>query len=212
MTTPAAVQSALTTIQNQTGPTQPKNQPMQESVKFKFETCGDPALEKMLAAANSFVTDLIAGSPRRWLSLTGTSGAGKTFLAEQIFRWYSKTPMFHKRADYDRNIEAGNFVYWPEVAKFLQQNKGGAWVEEISRDAFMVIDDIGAARDNTGFITGELSTILGRRVGKWTILTANLSLPEIEEKIDRRVASRMIRDKNIVVDVDVIDYALRKNK
>lgn len=42
------------------------------------------------------------------------------------------------------------------------------------------------------------------------LFTANLSLSDIEQRIDTRVASRMIRNGSTVVDVNVPDFNLRQ--
>ena len=177
---------------------------------FGFQTFGDPALEKMLMGAAAFIKDLRAGGKPRWLSLTGSSGAGKTFLARKIWDWYSRQDLFHRRSDPESGIYPGDFYSWPETANSLQKNEGRELVGNMGRDAFLVLDDIGACKDKSGFVTGELSVLLGRRTAKWTVITSNLALADIAQNLDTRIASRMIRDGSVVVDVDVMDYGLRR--
>ena len=73
----------------------------------------------------------------------------------------------------------------------------------------LVLDDIFNERDPNGFGLDELNTLLSCRVGKWTVLTANVFLESIAAH-EARIASRIIREPgNILVEVDAIDYAMR---
>jgi DNA replication protein DnaC len=177
---------------------------------FGFQTLNDSQLEEMLCAASMFVMDIKAGQKPRWLSLLGTSGAGKTHLANRIYRHVVKSQVLKTKVVDDKIFYPAEKCYWPELGGKLQGNEGRDLVWQLSETQFVFLDDIGAKRDGSGFITGELSTLLGRRTGKWTIITANMSLQLIAEKVDPRLASRMIRDGSVVVDVDVVDFALRK--
>lgn len=104
---------------------------------------------------------------------------------------------------------AGNFVSWPQLADELQGGGGTGWVDEMKMTKFLFIDDIGQVLDKTGFITSKLSSLLAQRVGKWTFLTTNLTVQQISEKLDTRIASRLIRDGSQVVEVDTEDWNLR---
>ena len=54
----------------------------------------------------------------------------------------------------------------------------------------------------------KINTLANVRVGKWTILTSNLSMVQIAQA-DNRIASRMVRNNGIVADVNTKDYNLR---
>lgn len=179
---------------------------------FKFNTCGDKQLVRMLEDAVRFCRAIELGKKPYWLSFLGTSGAGKTLLAKGIHRWVQTSRVLHSRINgYSNEIEyPDEFVYWPDLANQLQQGQGRAWCSDIAKcRQFVVLDDIGAIKDSTGFSTNQLSVLLGQRVGKWTVITANLDMAGISSQIDTRVASRMIRDGSQVVDVKVKDYSLR---
>ncbi|MDE2103531.1 MAG: hypothetical protein KGL39_40195 [Patescibacteria group bacterium] len=180
---------------------------------FQFETLGDSQLTEMLQEAARFILD--AKEKRcvpRWLSMSGSNGAGKTYLLKRMAKWANSTKSFNTYTDIVTNeIKYKSvFVHWPKLAKELQDGGGRGMIEEVVNTQLVFLDDICAARDKTGFITGELSSLLSRRVGKWTAITSNLSVEQIAEKVDPRVASRLIRDGNCVVEVDVPDYWLRK--
>lgn len=177
-----------------------------------FDTFGDPQLERMVAAAMQFADDINAGQPARWLSLLGTSGAGKTFLAKQVMRWFKTTPLFRSRIDEKTReiVYPGDFYSWRKTTDMIL---GGDYsrVDELCSETFVVIDDIGAEyKDKAGIVKSKLDRILDARVGKWTLLTCNQSLEQISEEMDTRISSRMLRNNSTVIDVDVIDYNLRR--
>lgn len=87
----------------------------------------------------------------------------------------------------------------------------GAWdvAQSIISPPLVIIDDIEPSR--TAGVTDELARIIERRIGKWTVYTSNLSLEQIGEQIDVRVASRLLRPigRSVVVEIKTKDYALR---
>jgi DNA replication protein DnaC len=163
----------------------------------------------MKAEAIRFASDMLANCEPRWLSMLGTSGAGKTMLAKSINR------VFRKCLDGTRLSESptlvayrkGGFKAWVNVSTDLR-NQDYEGFHRLRGDWFVVIDDIGSEH-STDFISGKLYELLNARENKWTVITANLSLDDIEQKIDARIASRMIRHGSTVVDVNVQDFNLR---
>lgn len=117
---------------------------------------------------------------------------------------------------FDSSIEGGEisyadeFIYWPNISDSLQAGDQPEALYHASRVKFLVVDDVGANRDNTGYVTGRLGNLLGERAGKWTVVTSNLTMEQISERLDTRIASRLVRGNNRVVEIDCIDYALRK--
>ena len=73
-----------------------------------------------------------------------------------------------------------------------------------------MLDDIGADYDPSGIGVSKLDRVLRSRTGKWTILTCNLTLAHIAGSLDTRIASFLIRDNNMVCEINAPDYALRK--
>lgn len=202
---------ALTAISEQ--PTTVKRRNIEEWAKWaKFQTFNEPMLEEMVNAVADFVLDMKNGSKPRWLSLVGTSGAGKTYLAKRVWKWFSESPMnkVESRNNGNQIVYPGQFCHWPDFADDLKANIGYGRLEDLKTEKFVVLDDVGQNRDASGHVTDKLSVLLSCRVNKWTIITANLGLEEIANKLDTRIASRMVRDGSIVVDVDVADYSLRR--
>jgi DNA replication protein DnaC len=172
-----------------------------------FQTLADPQLESVITYANTFATDMIANRNPRWLSLLGTSGVGKTMLGTLIYEIAKRQKhlQFHPRLN---TCWAINSEKWSDVASRFIDEK---WLSEyLSIANFLFLDDIGADHDKSGWLANCLYKVLDARVGKWTVLTSNLSLDQIGTRIDNRVASRMIRGNSQVVDVDTIDFNLRR--
>lgn len=104
--------------------------------------------------------------------------------------------------------QRGQFVDWRKLCSTVREGEWG-WVEDLCEDDFVIFDDIGSEYDKNGFISSLIDRLLNARLRKWTLITCNLPLTQIAERMDGRIASRMIRDGSIVVDCDTIDFALR---
>lgn len=183
---------------------------------FEFSTAGNDAttrqLEAMVNAAARFTKALKAGSLPYWLSLLGTSGAGKTYLTRRLWRWYQGSPLYRSEVEDEEIIYPGSWVFWPKLAGELLGNQGYEKLDELRTEKLVVFDEIGADRDPSGHVRDCLARVLSARVGKWTVITSNKSLGEIQRDIDTRISSRMLRDGSEVVDVDVPDFSLSQRK
>lgn len=156
----------------------------------------------MLLEAQRFLWELRqTGSRPRWLSFVGESGTGKTFLCNLI-RELAPTSM----ANHPSLRLAGYCVKWPKLIAELREQDYSIFDEPWS---LLFIDDIGASTD-TEFAAAQLSRLLNERIDRWTLITSNLNLEDISNKIDTRIASRLIRGKNVCVEVNTVDFALRK--
>jgi len=173
---------------------------------LKLATFGDPELEKLVNSCAEWAQSFKANHAARWLTITGQSGTGKTHCARKLFRYAAH------RSNWQRTDYLPAEVYWPSFVKELRDPDSNARTRErdMQRWPVLFLDDIGAERDATGFAIEALNTLLGCRVNKWTILTANLTLDELHEK-DRRIASRIVRPPNICVGITTQDYAERAN-
>jgi DNA replication protein DnaC len=82
----------------------------------------------------------------------------------------------------------------------------------VCNDWFVALDDIGAERASD-FSVSKLDQVVDARLGKWTVITCNFSREEIAEHMDVRIASRLGRGKNVIVDgIFVRDYSTRSQK
>jgi len=170
---------------------------------LKLQTNGNPDLRSLVAKCATFALAVKEGGQPRWLTLLGPSGTGKTHCAKRL--WKS----LHGRFDWHRMDFIPALIYWPAFMSELRA--GGAYdrEREMQRWPLICLDDIGAERDTTGFASEHLNALLGARVSRWTIITSNLSLEQIGA-IDPRIADRMIREPNILIELDCESYAMRQ--
>lgn len=130
-----------------------------------------------------------------WLSLLGKSGTGKTHLAKMIDEWRKSKTL------------GRYFYFWPDLVSMARDGQLGKVRERVEKRTLMIIDDIGAEYE-TDFSKSLLAEIAEKRLGKWTIFTANLPLDKLAE-IDGRIASRIIRGNNRVLYFDEApDFAM----
>lgn len=179
--------------------------------RSRFKT-PDRELERLLKAVASFACDINATRPY-WLSVIGESGIGKSHLAKAVYKTFVETTSFDLDYDpIDNRIfgNRGQFVDWRELCSTVRSGGGWGWVEDICTDDFAVLDDIGVEHDPSGFIASITDRIINARMGKWTFITCNLPLSEIASKLDVRIASRMVRDGNKVIESTAKDFSLRK--
>ncbi len=146
-----------------------------------------------------------------WLTLSGQSGAGKTHLARQIHRYWQKRAgwaTIQGRAGAVCSLRESTFLSW---RRFMERQRGGAFdeLQDVRAMQFLVIDDIGAEHDPNGFARARLDELIDGRLGKWTVITTNLSLDEIHDKLDGRIASRMKRGGSRVIETTATDFNLR---
>lgn len=107
----------------------------------------------------------------------------------------------------------GQFVDWRQFSGDLKASCFGR-LEDIEKDWFVILDDIGSPHDPTGFIASALDRICNSRSDmtkpKWTFITCNLMLNQIAERIDTRIADRMLRNGSVVVESTLESWALRQ--
>lgn len=177
---------------------------------WQFYTLEDPALVDMHEAAKWFCTDMKKSRASHWLTFCGASGTGKTHLARRCFAYF-KTNIEGRQWVPKENhvaVQYGNFWNWSNVVNEMREGRYGDF-EFMCDDWFTVIDDVGSERDPTKFATDKLLEILNQRRDKWTLITSNLFLDEIGEKMDVRLSSRLLRDGSKVVQNNTQDFNLR---
>jgi DNA replication protein DnaC len=191
-----------------------------------FETLGDPQLERMKDEAVSFIDDLFNDRTPRWLSLLGTSGAGKTMLASRVarlFREHRADKIDWPRTEGTRTSARphgrivrwkGGFINWGEAINDRMLRAGDyAFLDDMrSYDLFVIDDILSEYEKHRSLSASKLYFVLEGRLRRWTVITANVSLRQIGELLDHRIASRMLRGGGVVVDVDVPDYNVRAKR
>lgn len=160
----------------------------------------------MKTAAHQFAQDMRMRREPYWLTYLGSSGAGKTHLAASLWGFFLEIGGWFTRKDNGAlNVHSGQFLYWPD---FVDEMKTGDYSrgKDLREDWFVVIDDIGAEHAVTANANKQLSSILDKRIGKWTVITSNKSLEQIKNEMDTRIASRLLRNGAALMHVEVPDY------
>lgn len=189
----------------------------------QFVTLEDPQLDRMKFEAASFLDDMLNDREPRWLSLLGTSGAGKTMLAKIISRNFRAEKHFNinwsatNRTQTEHSPQGriiryrGGFINWGDAINNRMLKGDYDFLDDMRSYSFFAIDDIVSEYEkHRSLSAAKLYNVFEARLGKWTVVTANLSLEQIGEKLDPRIASRMLRHGSVVVDVDVPDYSIRE--
>lgn len=177
---------------------------------FEFNTFDETALERAVAAAGQFYAEMQSDSAPRWLSLVGRSGTGKTHLAKRIYdRWKKNLKDYRETEDSVTIRRDGRWIYWPQAVDRIRDGEYGL-VPALEQADMVVLDDVGGEYDPNGFTTSKLNTLANARLGKWTIVTSNLSLQQIANNLDQRIADRMIRAGNKVLEMDTTSFSVRE--
>lgn len=175
-----------------------------------FQTLGDPELEKALREAKQFCREMASGDkPARWLTLLGQSGTGKTMLAKRISRFFGK---YLDALPDERNMKGeawtrrGGFKQWVDIVQDMVAGDYSG-IRDLRDDWFLVLDDIGAEYKGVRELAiAKLYEILNARLGLWTVVTANISFEAISDKLDQRIASRLLRNHSALVVVAAPDF------
>ena len=169
-----------------------------------FETRNDPELEAMKAAAMAFTAAMASkDEPAYWLSLLGPSGTGKTMLAKLIERFFLKWLDGFRDERFPTKIvyRKGGLKPWGKVMEeMLDGDYTG--MRNLQADWFVGLDDIGAEyQRHRELAVAKLYDVLNARVGRFTVITANLSYRQIGQMLDERIASRLVRNNSVVIEL-----------
>lgn len=168
-----------------------------------------------------FVADIAGGTVAPyWVTLLGVPGSGKTMLTCDTFNEARKyrdaatanhpqqMGIYNERSrrPYYRMIDEATF------AKLLLTDEQYDLPEYLAHEWLIAYDDLGSKRDAKGLLADALMRLANQRLGKWTIWNSNLSLGDIASRIDGRISSRLIRDRNKLITLTAPDYADRARR
>lgn len=162
-------------------------------------------LTPVLPAALAFQAAVLAREePKRWLTLLGPSGVGKTHLLSQLFADLSRK-MRIKTASGWRGAQAAHII----PAQDLQDYRAP---RDYANYDLIYIEDIAAGSDDQAgagaVLRSRVVELLQLRSSKWTMLDANMSVTDVAHRLDARIASRLKRDGSWLVQIpdNVPDY------
>lgn len=151
-----------------------------------------------LERAKSYVNDVLLNHPAHFI-LSGKSGSGKSHLS-MATAWE-----ILERSNYDKKILFISYQELLEQIKFsynnaeLRKEIEGSLIADIKTTDLVVFDDIGAelgsgVSNSRQFTNNTLNTLLEARQNKATIITTNLSGPELREAYGERIVSRIFKN------------------
>lgn len=142
--------------------------------------------------------------------LNGKTGAGKTHLSVSIIRnlyyqkWIDHCNANIKRFEDGEPIEhrysfTAAFITVPDFLLEIRDTfksgcneTEGSTIEKYSRFSLLVLDDLGSEKPSEHTIMALYNLIDHRdRELKDTVITTNLTLPQIDERLNSRIASRL---------------------
>lgn len=186
---------------------------------WKFEVY-DPGLADVLPAVERFCSDVFNYANQRevlpyWLTVLGPSGVGKTLILRQAFRllarngflWETQTATGTRLPQCAHLKPMEDLRDWEAPGAYADYEL--LYVEDIGAGAS--VDATGRAKGAAAVTASRVNELLMSRVGKWTLLDANLTLSEISTQLDARIASRLKRDGSLLLEIPstVRDYNFR---
>ncbi len=162
-----------------------------------------PGLSGVLPAVQAFCSAVIQREePRRWLSLLGPSGVGKTHVLKQALAclasanarglWKLPTPTGYRGPQMAHLIPAVDLEDFRAARDYAKYDV--IYIEDIGSGATL---DKGAG----AVLRSRIAELLQLRSSRWTILDANLYRGEIEKQLDGRIASRLKRDGSWMIEI-----------
>lgn len=151
-----------------------------------------PCVDAAHKAVQWWLNDILHGcrERRRWLTLFGRSGCGKSHLALAA----RGCLLAH-----GRRVQAWN---WVRLRERLLGGCCPGLLGQVQELPLLVLDDVGAEFAASGRAAGVSASLLYRvleaRLGRWTLLTSNLAPADW---VDVRLTSRLYRGLNELVDM-----------
>ena len=142
--------------------------------------------------------------PEHFLILSGNAGTGKTYTAISIIKYLCST----KTEFFPYKLTKGEFEFimcrevFDHLKSLYSMNSSDSSAKErLAKVRLLVIDDLGATRNNEWQQEVLLAFIDERYQNlRPTIFTTNLSREGIKEVFDQRIASRLLASENLFIE------------
>jgi DNA replication protein DnaC len=143
------------------------------------------------------------------LVLCGTNGTGKSHCAKAIANWAMQNaiqlPLVATQDWF--GLTRCRYIFWPEFCDEMKTTGDFDATVRLMEFNMLVLDDVGAEHDPTRFAMEKFYWLLERREFNWTVITTNVSPDLWDHKFERRVASRLLRNTEIIDLSDVPDFS-----
>lgn len=170
----------------------------------KFDLEGvQPCVRSAHAATRKWVKAILDGeTPARWLTMFGVPGCGKTMLAK-LAR--------HTLKEKGKEVQLWN---WPRVWRMCLDGEWGI-LDHLMNLPILILDDVGAeftgSNKTSELNSARLYEIAESRLGKWTLITSNLTPQQMDRSLGSRFVSRIFRGNSVVNDMTTaFDYSFRQ--
>lgn len=143
-----------------------------------------------------------ASAPGGWLYIHGSYGAGKTHMAASIGHevvMTGKTVVYRNMPSLLDNLRTaiGNHNLDAMIDKFVSAD-------------LLILDDMGVEELTSEFMSARMFRIFDERMDKATIITSNLDLDDLQNKVGGRIGSRLLQSSKIYLPLS--DFRKYKRK
>lgn len=193
-------------------------------------------LTELLRESVRWLASWLEGREPYWLVMVGLSGTGKSMLTRRIAQYC----IDHGHAVFERTVrdnmdamtqdtsrvysyaqEGFPFMEWRNLVPHSSENQ--TRFSRAQSDWFKCIDDLKSQTGESVIMEGETGIqpkrfeanaagdLLDARLRKWTVINTNLTRNQLALFWDVRIASRLTRGENTLVDLSgVRDFCFRK--
>lgn len=188
----------------------------QRDVPGRYLTCSlenfmpiDRKRGEYLRRSRVYIERNVAGMGRG-MFLTGPNGTGKTHLAVGILRELSLT----------KGCLSWYFIKVPQLLMTIRQafkdgfpDSEANLIKRFVDYDYLVIDELGVEKTTEWGLQTLYLIVDGRSDElKQTIITSNLTLQDIEDKLDPRLASRIVGMSEVILELECEDWRLTAKK
>ncbi len=175
---------------------------------LRLQTAHSKPLQELENEIHKFCADYAKNPHRgRRLVIYGNNGVGKSHSLRAMARWANQLAINLPcvAGEDGFKLTEATLLNWPATVNRFKQ--GDYWIaDEAERADMLLIDDIGAEHDPSKSGCEKLYLLLERREFKWTAITTNATPETWEDRFERRISSRLIRNSTLVNVESVPDW------